>query len=321
MVIFRNKYIIFFLLFFSNLFSCECEHQYDEEIIREVDQELDIYNDDTLYEVVHIPSQYNPQPDPEKTLKKAAYAFDSFRYNKCLEYIKQYERVLVLPMQIIPNDKKLTILAYKAYCKKFLKRYDSAIEFFEEMIVLLNKSDILSPECKFITYLEHAHCYLLSGNREEYQKRIKKIIELRIAPTYDYYASKGFKIHHQPCMHDHQLKKAECIIFHEVTPKLLGEELYTSMVKSKQTPKIYTVAQLDDQEECRRLCARASYISAFIIGTITKSSLAGAATIALGELLLDCETCCNEGWGSKNCLREIKTIFWNTCQQHILDDL
>lgn len=69
------------------------------------------------------------------------------------------------------------------------------------------------------------------------------------------------------------------------------------------------------------MCARASYLSAIIVGCITKKVEAMAAATALGELLVDCDICCKEGWGSKNCCSDLKWAFHQACQQHMLDGL
>lgn len=94
------------------------------------------------------------------------------------------------------------------------------------------------------------------------------------------------------------------------------------MEERGETPKIRTVTNHEgDKESCRRLCARASYICAIIVGCVVQKPIAIAATWALGELLVDCENCCNEGWGSKNCCKDIKQAFEQVCQQHLLDGL
>jgi hypothetical protein len=262
-------------------------------------------------------------PDPKKILKQAQYAFDSFRYNKCLEKIKEYERTAFPPPYDFPSaEEKLVILAYKAYSNRFLKKYDSAINYFEEMIDIIKKTDYLAPECRFITYFEHAQCYLLKGDRKEFQNRIKKIIDADIAPKYDYYVKNNFKVHHQPCFHNHDLKYEERIVFKEIAPLILGEKLYATLEKRGETPKIRTVAdRKEDSHFCRRMCYRAGTVSAIIIGCITKKKEAMVAAAALGELLVDCDICCNEGWGSENCCRDLKWVFQQVCQQHLLDGL
>lgn len=112
------------------------------------------------------------------------------------------------------------------------------------------------------------------------------------------------------------------MVFKEIAPKLLGKELYAIMEARGETPKLRTVAYNDaDTSFCRRMCARASYLSAIIVGCISQKPLAIAATWALGELLVDCENCCDEGWSSKNCCKDIKQAFEQVCQQHLLDGL
>lgn len=310
----------------SIAFACECSHVYDAEVIALIDAEGDICSDDYLYLKEDRQSQmiYGIEhQNPKTILKQAQYAFDSFRYNKCLEKIKEYERVAFPPPYDFPSpEEKLVILAYKAYSYRFLKKYDSAINYFEEMIDIIKKADYLAPECRFITYFEHAQCYLLKGDRKEFKNRIKKIIELDIAPPYEYYVKNNFKIHHQPCFHSHELSNHERIVFKELAPVLLGKELYAILEEKGETPKIRTIANKEgDSEFCRRMCARASYISALIVLCITKKSAAMAATVALGELLVDCDVCCKEGWGSENCCRELKWALKQACQQDMLDGL
>lgn len=306
--------------------ACECAHVYDADIISLIESEGDTYLDDYLYQREGIKTQMiygiDP-PNPKKILHQAQYAFDSFRYNKCLEKIKEYERTAFPPPHDFPSSKeKLVILAYKAYANKFLKKYDSAINYFEEMIDIIKKTDHLALECKFITYLEHAHCYLLKGDKKEYKNRVKKILDLDIAPRYEYYVKNGFKIHHQPCFHNHEMKYEEKIIFKEAAPKLLGEELYAMMEAREETPKIYTVANnTHDNQFCRRMCSRATTIIAVIVGCITQKAQAAAAIMILSELMIDCDICCNEGWGSKNCLEELKWVLSQVCNQNLLDDL
>lgn len=195
-------FIFIILAFCLNALAsvCECAHVYDAGVIAIIDAEGDTVFDD-FYEKEDIKLQMMyVGPKPETLLKQAEYAFDTFRYNKCLEKIKEYEKVNYPPPYDYPSpEEKLTILAYKAYSNRFLKKYDSAIHYFEEMIDIIKHTDNLSPECRFITYYEHAICYLLKGNRKEFQNRVKRIVELDIAPKYEYYVKNDFKIHHQPC--------------------------------------------------------------------------------------------------------------------------
>lgn len=306
--------------------ACGCMHTYDADVIARVEAEGDICLDefdqqDLTTQIVIIENRLSPS---EKLLEQAAYAFDTFRYNKCLEKIKAYEREAFPPPYEYPSpEEKLPILAYKAYCNRFLKRYDSAIKYFDEMLSIMNSLERhLAPDCLFITYFERAQCYLMKGDRKEFQHQITKIIESDTAPKYDYYVKNNFKVHHQPCFHDHELKYEERIVFKEIASKLLGKELYALMEERDETPKIRTVANNDeDKEYCRRMCGRASYICAIIVGCIVQKSLAISATWALSELLLDCENCCNEGWNSKNCCKDIKQAFEQVCQQHLLDGL
>lgn len=306
---------------FVLLNACECEHIYPPEIIAEVESEYDLSHDDNLYGI--NPNQNNVyNPDMEKLLQKAAYAFDTFKYEKCLEYIKEYEKYFSPRLTTMPNEKKLIILAYKAYSARYLKKYDSAIENFKEMINLSKKTDLLPPECKFITYLEHAYCYLLKGNKRAFQERITAIIEMDIAPRYEYYKEKEFTICHQPCFHNHPLSKTECFIFNALTPELLGANIIDAMTKNNQTPPIYSVSDImDDKEFCHLICARASYVTAMIIACISnKNPQAILSAMALGELLLECEKCCDKGWGSQNCLKNIKSAFTDK-YQNLLEDL
>jgi hypothetical protein len=190
------------------------------------------------------------------------------------------------------------------------------------MIDIVKKTDYLAPECKFITYLEHARCYLFKGDKKEFYSRLKKIIDLEIAPKYEYYVNNNFKVHHQLCFHDHDLKYEERIVFKEAAPILLGETLYATLEERGETPKIYTVAdETGEKEFCRRLCYRVGTISAIIVGCITKKKEAAIAAAALSELLIDCETCCTEGWGSKNCCKDIKWALEQVCKQDLLDGL
>lgn len=233
--------------------ACECAHIYDEDVVSLIDSEGDTYLDDYLYQSDGIKTQmiYGIEPpNPKKIIQQAQYAFDSFRYNKCLEKIKEYERVAFPPPYDFPSaEEKLMILAYKAYSNRFLKKYDSAINYFEEMIDIIKKTDYLAPECRFITYFEHAQCYLLKGDRKEFHNRIKKIINADIAPKYDYYVKNNFKIHHQPCFHHHELKEEERMIFKEIAPRALGKELYTLLEERGETPKIRTVANDNGNSE------------------------------------------------------------------------
>ncbi len=300
-------------------------HAYDEDVIQFIDafNDGDELDNDLQVQMQLIPYGITP-PNPKKILQQASYAFDTFRYSKCIEKIKEYEKAAFPPPYDYPSPReKLIILAYKAYSNRFLKRYDSAIRYFDEMIDIIEDKDTeaLSKECKFITYFEQAQCYLLKGNKKEFQSRIKKIIDNSIAPPYEYYVKNKFKIHHQPCFHNHELNGYETFVFKEIAPKILGKELFALMEERGETPKIRTVANNNDEEFCRRMCARASYICAILVGCISQKPLAIAATWALGELLVDCENCCNQGWGSKNCCKEIKQTFWQVCQQHLLDDL
>lgn len=133
---------IFLSCLWFEIFACECSHVYDAGIRAIIDAEIDIDMDDYLYKK-KFQSQliYGIElPDPKKILKQAQYAFDSFRYNKCLEKIRDYERFAFPPPYDFPSaEEKLVILAYKAYSNRFLKKYDSAIHYFEEMIELLKK--------------------------------------------------------------------------------------------------------------------------------------------------------------------------------------
>ena len=114
-----------------------------------------------------------------------------------------------------------------------------------------------------------------------------------------------------PCIHG--FKEIEIV---------LGEKLYATLEARGETPKIYTVADNGEQKEfCRRMCYRVGTLSAIIVGCITKRMEAIAAAVALSELLIDCDTCCEKGFGSSNCCKDLKFVFHQVCQQHLLDGL
>jgi hypothetical protein len=130
----RMMISIIFIFCLRLLLSCECEHVYDEDVIALIDAEGDCYSDEGLYRQDNPKTQMQYSgPKPEKILQQAQYAFDTFRYNKCIEKIKEYERVAFPPPYDFPSpQEKLVILAYKAYSNRFLKKYDSALTILKK---------------------------------------------------------------------------------------------------------------------------------------------------------------------------------------------
>lgn len=294
-------------------------HHYDLDVVQEVDASLD-FDDDNLFECAP-PFKNEKENRASKLLQSASYAYDCCKFNRCLSYIKEYENEVAPLLHLPSSAQAIVIHTYKAHCKKSLKLYDSAIAEFDIVISHINSKN-LSQECNFMTHLEKAYCYLLKGDKRGFKHRIEKLFDMGIAPTYDYYVEKGFKIYRQPCFHDHAVIEEEAIVFDEIAPFLLGREVVNALTANKQTPKFFTIKNNDESVfSCRRMCHRATNIMSIIISCITKKATAGAACLAIGELLVDCEVCCEDGWGSENCCKTIKAVFWNACQQHLLDDL
>jgi tetratricopeptide (TPR) repeat protein len=316
------RVVIFAILaFFARAVTsaCECEHIYDMDVMAIIDAEGDFVDKKVAQFELYYEGPRGPSP--KKLLQQAQYAFDSFHYNKCLEKIKDYERLAFPPPYFPSPQEELTILAYKAYANRFLKKYNSAIKYFSQMIDIIeeDREDYLAPECLFITYFERAQCYLLKGDKKGFRDRIRRIIESGIAPKYEYYVSKNFNIHHQPCCHVHGLSNQERIVFKEIAPILLGEKLYALLEEKEQIPKIRTVTDgKGDSHFCRRMCYRAGIIGALIVGCLTRSKEAVIAALALSELLIDCEVCCEDGWTSKECCRDLKWALHQVCQQNWL---
>lgn len=264
-------------------------------------------------------SAKRPEPHTaEYYLDKASQAYDKFKYEKCLDYIRDYEVRVSKPPYERTITEKVIVLAYTAYCKKALKKYSAAKDYFREMISLMKKS-AFSPECLFTTHFQHACCYAHLGNMEECKERIRKLVNMDFGLNIDYLAKNDYMIHHQPCFHNHKLSNFDKLVINEIVATALGKEILELQREGKLIPTNCLCSYTNESKEfCSALCGRVGGYAAAIIALIPDRATQILALFALAEFNVECPKCCEEGLGSENCCKGLKSILAKFIQASVI---
>ncbi len=328
-----NLILSLFVVLTLTLSTYICEaglHQFDQDVLEDVDEDN---SDDYLY---HLDDSYllaNPRfpgqdapvgytPETlEKQFQKAVKAFDEFQYEKCLKKIREYEKMAQKPPYKLSDSRKVTVIAYKAYSYKYLKQYEKAIAYFEDLINLLPIAG-LKKECVFVTYLEHAHCYLCIGQEETFIRKVKQIVNMKIGPTLADLQASNFMINHQPCFHDHELIQQDRVVLNELMATNLGLKVVDLKIQDQLVPKMCTCGHTDeDVQHCRRMCGAIGIFGTLITAFSGNFQLTVAAIVGFGYFQIECENCCLNGWGSENCCKHLKQAIQQALNQQALEGL
>lgn len=327
------------------LTSIEPLHQYEEDIHDEIHEDVDSgfkddlecsleqigdHDDNDLYDLSNfsfdkykaakpkptdMPSK-RPEPHtPEYYLEKASYAYDTFKYKKCLDYIHDYEVRINQPTYEKTLNEKVIALAYRAYCKKALKKYSSAKDYFAEMISIFKKDPFLSPECLFMTYFQHASCYAHMGKMGECEEKIRKIANMDFGLSIDYLVKKDYIIHRQPCFHYHKFSTDDKFVINEILATALGNDILTQQKQGKLIPGNCHCGQTNESKEfCAETCKWLVGIGELAASFIPHIPTRIAVMIAIIKFDVECERCCEEGFGSENCCKGLKSILEKVSQ-------
>ena len=298
-------------------------HEYGADI--QIEDELEDKDDKFLYDPIRNQQGFVQPDPPEKHLKKAMRAYDEHKYRRCLEYIKQYEKALETADGAYPpyyynqltKEQKVLIYSYKAYCKKALKNYESAQEYFAELIDLM-KGGGYKPECLFTVYWQHASCYYFLGEKEKCKDRIKRLVNMEIGPTIKELKANNYRLNRQPCFHDHELVKGEKMLINEIIAMTLGENVIA--LEGEYIP-INCICTDEDSYFCAEWCTRIGGYATLACALISNKLIQTLALFALVEFQAECEKCCEKGLGHENCCRKLKSAIRHAFDQERLDGI
>jgi tetratricopeptide (TPR) repeat protein len=306
------------MMFYADCCSFDLHHDPTIEIENEIED-----LDDLLYDVKKMQFYNDPAP-PEKHLKKAVRAYDQRKYRRCLEYIKEYEKALEKDGANPPyyynqltKEQKVLIYSYKAYCKKCLKSYESAQEYFVNLIDLM-KDEGYRPECLFMIYWQHASCYYFLGQKEKCADRIRKLVNMEIGPTIRELKENNYRINRQPCFHEQELVKGDKMVINEIIATTLGKEIVA--LEGEFTPTICTCTD-EDSSFCADWCTRIGSYATVACAFIPNKFAQAITLFALVEFAVECEKCCEKGLGHENCCRKLKKAIQYAFDQERLNEI
>lgn len=301
--------------------SCSCDLHYDPNIV--IGDEIEEL-DDLLYDVKKTQFYHNEPTPPEKYLKKAVRAYDERKYRSCLEYLKQYERALESDganppyyLNQLTKEQKVLIYSYKAYCKKNLKSYESAKDYFAELIDLMKHGGYKS-ECLFMIYWQHASCYYFMGHKNTCKDRIKKLVEMEIGPTIKELKANHYRINRQPCFHEQDLVRGDKMVINEIIATALGKEIVA--LEGNFIP-INCTCTNEDPTFCADWCTRIGGYATIACAFIPHKPTQVFALWACVEFAAECEKCCEKGLGHDNCCRFLKRELQYALDQERLNEI
>lgn len=314
----------FLILFVGAIFhanTCSFDLHHDPNI--EIEDEIEDL-DDLLYDMKKTQFYYNEPKSPEVHLKKAIRAYDQRRYGRCLEYLKDYERALETDGANPPyyynqltKEQKVLIYSYKAYCKKNLKSYESAKDYFAELINLMKDGGYKS-ECLFMVYWQHASCYYFMGHKNTCKDRIKRLVEMEIGPTIKELKANNYRINRQPCFHEQELVKGDKMVINEIIATALGKNIIA--LDGEYIP-INCTCTNEDPTFCADWCTRIGGYATIACAFIPHKPTQVFALWALVEFTAECEKCCEKGLGHDNCCRILKRALQYALDQERINEV
>lgn len=203
---------------------------------------------------------------------------------------------------------KVIALAYRAYCKKNLKKYSSAKDYFRDIISLMKKAEF-NPECLFTTYFQHATCYAHLGRIDECKERLRKLANMDLGLDIHTLAKNDYMICHQPCFHYHKFSIYDKLVINEIVATGLGKDILALQKEGKLIPtdRLY-IDTNETKESCAAFCRRIGHYAAIAIAFIPDTLTRIAVSVALAEFDVECQICCEEGLGSENCCKGLKSV-------------
>lgn len=259
-----------------------------------------------------IPEHYVSLPEPENYLLKAIKAYDSYEYKKCLDYINDYEKALLKVCYrnnqrlSISNQEEAVILSYQAYSLRNLKKYESAKSAFKELADVMKKGSF-HPECLFHAYFELAGCYAALGEMEKSKHGINRLVESNLGPSQADLEARNYKINRQPCFHYAPMSVEDKLIINTISATVIGERIVALQGQEELVSKICPCSN-ENINSCKDWCCRIGGIAAAITNYIPNKTLQALTLMALIEFQISCLKCCEEGFGSENCLKKLKWI-------------
>jgi tetratricopeptide (TPR) repeat protein len=253
----------------------------------------------------------------ETHLQKATRYFELKKFEKCLEHIKTAEKHASLINT--PADIKGKILAYKAYCKFYLNKFESAKDYFEDLINYLTTNNHYRP-CLFITYFYHACCLCALGEEEKAKEKVRKLINMKLVQPYDNNNPQPLRIYDQPCFHPNGVSLSHLFIISQEIAEATGHNILSA--NHDFYPKHSLCNNTDETlESCLENCVYTSGAATATVFYIKSIHIQVAVTLALVYFQVQCMKCCKSGLKSDDCLRTLKTILKYTLNSEQLDNL
>lgn len=320
------------LLFLMTTFSsyaclhirgCDFPHEYDPAILAEVDADETEATDNYLYDF----SLWNEDISPEVLfraqdihLQKATRYFDLKRFDKCLEHIRIVEKHFQGPHGHLNKNEtdKGKILAYKAYCLMYLKKFGGATEAFEDLINFLTTSKHYKP-CLFASYFYHAYCLHASGHEKKAKEKIQKLVNMNLVDK----NQNSLVIYDQPCFHPNGINEKHLLRINQEIAEATGQQILA--LNNQFYPKIALCNNNNERkEECSENCMYLAGVAAYAAAYIPQKHIQAGVLFAIVIFQVECNKCCVDGLGSDNCLRTLKNILsasLNAFNQEALDGL
>lgn len=325
-----KKFYIFVVITFSiwiwvpiqaclKILPCQETHEYSLKALTEVENDTSQANDDYLYDFCWSSSKSlmaHPQDIEEAILfhmEKATRYFELKNFEKCLEHIKLVDKQQ--SFHGINSVDRGKILAYKAYCKMYLKKYESAIDSFEDLIIYLINTDHHRP-CLFATYFYHAFCVNAYGDVVRAKKKIAKLVDMELVNR----NSSTITIYDQPCFHPNGVSESHLIKMAQDIAEATGYNILAANNQFYPTFSLCNQAN-ESMEACSENCIYLAGIGSYAAAYIPNKHIQAAVLFSLVLFQTQCTKCCTDGLGSENCLKTLKTILKHTLNQEALDGL
>jgi hypothetical protein len=219
------------------------------------------------------------------------------------------------------------IASYRAYSKFLLRKYESAKEQFEILIDLMSQGGY-TPECLFIVHWQRASCYYGMGKVDKCKKCLKELVNSKIAPTLEQLQARNFMINRQPCFHLHELISTDKMVINAIVSEVLGQNIIAFQHQGELVPSncICSIGKFMQKGEngnsgCESACIRLGGYAAIAVTFIPNKTVAASALAALVEFQINCQICCEKGWGSDKCCSTLKWIIITTLNMDPLDGL
>jgi hypothetical protein len=243
-----------------------------------------------------------------KYLRMAKTAYNNCDYENCLSYIKEYEKRLKTIHQDIKKDltleEQLTIVFYKAFSRKFMKNYKSAIDSFDEAIELLEQADFPEKECLWSAYYHKASCYWGLGKKIKCQEKISDLALMNLGPSLQDLNDRGHMIIRQPNLLNGYPQETDPLLINKSALNQMTNHLLEFHQSQLLVPKTCSCPNKNARGPCSKNCTRQSSYAAVAASFISHLPTQIKVLLALIDFeikALDCcESCLSHEKGPEN---------------------